>query len=169
MSSPKVTVRTYFTKNGLPALLKRLELEKSNANVTIGVHQKEGSAEKKSRDEKPARLLLVDVATFMEFGTRHVPQRSFIRANDAINYRKYRNMIEEIKDKIIFGNMKMSVGLGLLGEQVLIDIRERIRSGIKPDLDPKTIAKKGSSTPLIDTGQLINGLGYYVRGVKKDE
>jgi hypothetical protein len=165
----KTTVRTIWKKNTLPAMLKRLELEKSNANVTIGVHGQEGSAEKKSRDEGPAKLLLVDVATFMEFGTVNVPQRSFIRANDALNYRKYRKVIEEIKDKILFDNMKMSTGLGLLGELILRDIRTRIRSGIKPDLQPETIKAKGSSLPLVDTGQLINGLTYYVRGVKKNE
>lgn len=169
MAGGSVKVRTFFKKNTLPAMMKRLELEKSNANVTIGVHQQEGSAEKKSRDEKPAKLLLVDVATFMEFGTKNVPQRSFIRANDALNYRKYRNMIEEIKDKIIFEKWTMTKGLGVLGEQILSDIRQRIRAGIKPALDPKTIEAKGSSTPLIDTGQLINGLTYHVRGVKKNE
>ncbi len=162
----KVSVRTFFKKNNLPALIKRLELEKSKAFVTIGIHEGEGSSEKKSNDNEPAKLLLIDVANFHEFGTATIPQRSFIRANDKLNFNKYVKIIREIKDKVIFENMTMKTGLSLLGEQIRLDVQARIRSGIKPALLPATIRRKGSSVPLIDTGQLVNGITYKVGGVK---
>lgn len=165
--SGKATVRTFFKRNTLPALVKRLELEKSGAAVTIGIHEQEGSAEKKTDDGKPARLLLVEVATFHEFGTQNIPQRSFIRGNDFSNQKKYRKMIEEIKDKIIFDGWTSDKGLGLLGEQVRLDIQARIRTGIEPALKDATINRKGSSKPLIDTGQLVSGITYFVKGTKK--
>jgi hypothetical protein len=162
----KMSVRTFFKKNELPALMKRLDLEKNKSFVTIGIHEGEGSVDKKTSDNEDSKLLLIDVANFHEFGTPTVPQRSFIRANDKINYQKYKKMIAEIKDKVIFEKMSMIQGLGLLGEQIRLDIQARIRSGIKPALLTATIRRKGSSVPLIDTGQLVNGITYKVGGTK---
>lgn len=163
----KFNVRTFFKKNSLPSLIKRLEIAKSGMNVTIGVHEKEGSVKKESDGATKEPLKLVEVATFHEFGTENITQRSFIRANDADNYRKYKQMIAEIKDKIIFNEFGIAQGLGLLGEAIRADIQRKIRSGISPALKPSTIARKGSSTPLIDTGQLINGITYKVNEGKK--
>lgn len=164
--SGKVSVRTFWKKNTLPALVKRLELEQSNAAVTIGIHEDDGSREKTSKDDSPARLLLIDVATFHEFGTKNIPQRSFIRGNDHNNNRTYRAIIEELKDKIIFGTMKPAQALGLLGEKIRADIQSGIRKGLKPALEEGTVKSKGSSIPLVDTGQLINGITYQVKGAK---
>lgn len=159
-------VKTFFKKNSLPAIVKRLQLSESKASVTIGIHEDVGSQEKKSNDDSPAKLLLVEVATFHEYGTEFIPQRSFIRSNDHVNKQKYRGMVSEIKDKVIFEGWTMAKGLAVLGEQIRADIQKRIRDGIKPELDPKTIERKGSSKPLIDTGQLVNGITYQVKGTK---
>ncbi|WP_448510324.1 hypothetical protein [Immundisolibacter sp.] len=159
----KVLVQTYFKKDLMPQLKKRLEIAGSQSFVTIGVHEKEGSSNKKNSD---GQLKVIDVATFHEFGTTTIPERSFIRANDKENFQKYKNMIREIKDKIIFENMTIKQGLGLLGEQIRADIQAKIRSGIAPELEESTIRRKGSSIPLIDTGQLINSIIYKIGGGK---
>ncbi len=39
----------------------------------------------------------------------------------------------------------------------------KIQRGIDPALKDATIAKKGSSTPLIETGQLINSIDFEVK------
>lgn len=152
------TSKTIWKKNDLPSIIRRLNVENSGASVTIGVHESKGSEIKKGAD----KLLLVDVATFHEFGTKDVPERSFIRSNDANNKAKYKTIIAELKDKIIFKGMNISTALGLLGEKIKLDIQSGIRKGLKPELKEKTIATKGSSTPLVDTGQLINGITYQV-------
>lgn len=169
--SGKVNVRSFWKKNSLPSLMKRLELENSKANVTIGIQATEAGDKKDSSENGVITTALnapklIDVATFHEFGTANIPQRSFIRSNDHNNYQKYRSMIEEIKDKIIFEGMKPFVGLGLLGEEIRKDIQAGINKGLKPELDEKTIKAKGSSKPLVDTGQLINAITYVVKGAK---
>lgn len=42
-------------------------------------------------------------------------------------------------------------------------ILEKIRSHIPPPLKPETVRRKGSSTPLIDTGQLIGSITHQIR------
>ena len=156
----------------MPALVKRIELQESGAYVNIGI-QEEAAKDKKTVkidgiESTPMNALkLVDVATFHEFGTATIPQRSFIRSNDHNNYKTYKKLIEELKDKIIFGEMKPAIALGLLGEKIRLDIQASIRKGLKPDIKKATKDAKGSSTPLVDTGQLINGITYVVKGVKE--
>lgn len=53
--------------------------------------------------------------------------------------------------------------LGLLGEFVSSEIRNTIQQGLEPPNSEKTIERKGSSKPLIDSGRLINSYTYDVR------
>ncbi|MCX8207429.1 MAG: hypothetical protein N3G75_06315 [Methanothrix sp.] len=50
--------------------------------------------------------------------------------------------------------------IGVLLENAII---ERIRAHIPPPLKPETVRRKGSSTPLIDTGQLIGSITHQIR------
>jgi hypothetical protein len=54
-----------------------------------------------------------------------------------------------------------------LGQMVAGSIRERIMSGIGPQLKPETIKRKGSSVPLIDTRQLINSITSEVEVLRR--
>lgn len=153
-------LKTFVKKNTLPALIRKLKMGESGMSVTIGVQGKDAGA------KKEGGLTNVQVASYHEFGTENIPQRSFIRSNDEKNKAQYKKVIAEIKDKIIFGQMKVDQGLGLLGEKVRADIQAGIRAGIEPALSEKTIKAKGSSVPLIDTGQLIQAITYDVKGKK---
>ena len=51
----------------------------------------------------------------------------------------------------------------LLGQKYVGQIQARISAGIPPPLAESTIARKGSSVPLIDTGQLRSAVTYEVR------
>ena len=42
-------------------------------------------------------------------------------------------------------------------------VKEYIAGGVPPPNRPSTIRRKGSSTPLVDTGQLMNSITYEVR------
>ena len=101
----KFNVRTFVKKNTLPALIKRMQLEQSKSAVKIGF-QEDAKTEKKTSKVDGVEftnldaLTVVEVATFHEFGTETIPQRSFIRSNDKNNYQKYRRMIEEIKEGV---------------------------------------------------------------------
>lgn len=101
-----------------------------------------------------ADLTVADVATFNEFGTSRIPQRSFIRA-----------WVDENADfiqKTIAGQMRL-VAAGKLDAETAAErialacegsMKQRISRGIPPPNAPATIARKGSSKPLIHTGQL---------------
>jgi hypothetical protein len=51
----------------------------------------------------------------------------------------------------------------LIGMRVVGDIQDRISDGIPPPNSPITIARKGSSKPLIDSGQLRQSISFEVR------
>lgn len=154
----KIKHTTVWKKNDLPDLIKRIKNEQAGV-VSIGVQGSKGEADKKGSD---GDLTVLEVATFHEFGTINVPERSFIRSNDFRNKEKYKKIKQEVLNKFVKQQMTLKQGLGLLGLRVEADIKEGITQGIEPELRPETIARKGSSTPLIDTGQLRSSITHKV-------
>ena len=59
-------------------------------------------------------------------------------------------------------NNNMDNCLELMGVYMTNLIKERMAQGIKPSNSKITIERKGSSTPLIDSGQLRNSITYRV-------
>jgi hypothetical protein len=111
----------------------------------------------------------VEVASFHEFGTEHVPQRSFIRATVLARLREINSMYERIAKGAIEGKITLHVGYDIMGEYIRSEMQQTIRAQIPPPLKPETIDRKnrsvgggGASTPLIDTGQLINSIAFEV-------
>jgi hypothetical protein len=64
---------------------------------------------------------------------------------------------------VIEGKRTSDQVLEILGQRAVGQIQERIASGIAPANAPSTVAKKGSSTPLIDTGVLRSSITYQVK------
>lgn len=97
----------------------------------------------------------IDVAVFAEFGTSTAPERSFIRATVDREFGKYGRFMEaEIRNNIDSAP-RMRRSFGRLAELMASDMRNTIARSI--DLAPlaeSTISRKGSSKPLLDTGQL---------------
>ena len=96
-----------------------------------------------------------------EFGSEDgtIPQRSFIRAGVDNKMGQIKNLSENVSGKIIDG-MSVKTGLNLIGLEVTGIIQEYISSGNFTPNSPKTIAKKGSSKPLIDTGHLRQSIRH---------
>ena len=92
-----------------------------------------------------------------------IPERSFMRATLDANRSKYADLITRLLDRVVRGKLTTDQLLGLLGARVVADIKRRIRSRISPALKASTIRRKGSSTPLIDTGGLVNAITWAVR------
>jgi hypothetical protein len=70
---------------------------------------------------------------------------------------------------VLLGRLSEDAALGLLGTKAVGEIQKRMARGIKPDNAPSTIAAKGSSTPLIDTGRLRQSVTYAVVDTKEIE
>lgn len=106
-----------------------------------------------------------ELAAVHEFGTRdgRIPERSFIRSSMHDNRDDYVGMHAGNLRKVVRGEMQFEKSLDLLGVKAASDVQEKIRRGELEPLKPATIQRKGSSTPLIDTGHLRQSITHEVR------
>ncbi|MGT3185549.1 hypothetical protein ACVSXV_22910 [Yersinia enterocolitica] len=100
------------------------------------------------------------VAATNEFGNpaNNQPPRPFFR--NAIS--EHEAEWGEKMAALIEGGLAVDDALSTLGEIISDDIRESIRKFETPALSPVTVAKKGFSKPLIDTGNMLNSVSYEV-------
>lgn len=131
-------------------------------SVKIGVLEKSGE-HKNPNSEEP--LTVVEVATFNEFGTETIPERSFIRATVDQNFEDYVEKSKTLQNKVVMQELDVKKALSILGEQIQADIVNAINTGIEPENSPTTIAAKGSSKPLVDSGQLKQSIRYQVENI----
>jgi phage gpG-like protein len=100
-----------------------------------------------------------------EFGTMNgrVPERSFIRSTMHAQEVKIKGWCAALMKQVVELKITVPNALGKLGELLTAEMKRTIRAGIPPALKQETIDRKGSSKPLIDTGQLLNSITYEVR------
>ena len=129
-------------------------------HVAVGVLASEAS---KRVYESGADVLQVAAAN--EFGTKTIPQRSFLVMPQQLKAPEISKFIRVQLGKVLEGR-EVKKGLGLIGvfvTNVSVDAFDSGGFGKWPALDDKTIEAKGSSAPLIDTGTLKNSVTYEVR------
>ena len=129
-------------------------------HVAVGVLASEAS---KRVYESGADVLQVAAAN--EFGTKTIPQRSFLVMPQELKAPEISKFIRVQLGKVLEGR-EVKKGLGLIGvfvTNVSVDAFDSGGFGKWPALDDKTIEAKGSSAPLIDTGTLKNSVTYEVR------
>lgn len=138
---------------------KAIKEAQSKDVVKAGVLESAGSY--------PDGLHAAEVATFHEFGTRDIPQRSFLRSTERENREALFVLFQQLTMHVLLRKMTANKALGLVGEKMKGLIQKKIANG-DPNwkkLEDSTIAAKGSSKALIDTGQLRQSINYEV--VKK--
>ena len=150
--------KTTTKDTGYAKALKTFNEISKGPSVVTGVLESSGVSDKDSG------LTLVEVATFNEFGTESIPERSFIRSTADENFTKYLAKSDILKRKIILQEITIKNALGVMGQLIQSDIIAKINSGVEPANDPKTIAAKGSSKTLIDSGQMKQSIRYKVEG-----
>lgn len=139
-------------KQGLDALKHRL-VQANGRQVKVGVPEgKAGNTESS----------LADVAKWNEFGTEDIPERPAFRngiakAKTKILALNKRNLLLIAKDE-----MSVEQALDMLGALATGEIKREFVSGEFAPNAPSTIAKKGSSRPLIDSGQLRQSITWEV-------
>jgi hypothetical protein len=131
------------------------------ARITIGIHGDEGADlrqdatfEEDGALTPSSGLTVAEVAAFHEFGTRTIPQRSFIRAWFDESLAENRGLIRSQLTLAASGKISLESALARVALKCEADVKRRIRNRIPPPLATSTIARKGSSVPLISTGQL---------------
>ena len=102
------------------------------------------------------------VASVQEFGSAdgRIPERSFLRSGISDSEPQIKKLYEKMMPEVIDKDLDVSVIQSMVGELVVGRIVERISEGIDPANAPETIKRKGSSTPLIDTGHLRQSITY---------
>lgn len=112
-------------------------------------------------NEEPTHSIL-EIATMHEFGLAHIPERSFLRAWFDSQLEKNKKAMKSAATRILKGKWTADEAMKKLGSYFQGQIQKRIAAGIPPANAPRTIANKGSSTPLIDTGQLRSSITYHL-------
>lgn len=105
---------------------------------------------------------ICDIAAWNELGTVHIPARPFLRMSVDDNVAKINNFMQQQKKNLV---------KGIDAEQVLKEIgifqkdliQEKITDGDFAPNAPSTVAKKGSSKPLIDTGRMRQSVNYEIK------
>ena len=120
----------------------------------------------------PAGNPAVDKAIWNEFGTRGgasgggwggpIPERPFMRNAMRNNSKKYIEAMRSSAAKLIEGKTTLRTVMQKLGIVASGDIQKEITTLTTPANSPVTIALKGSSKPLIDTGEMRASVTFKV-------
>ena len=125
---------------------------KGKRNVAVGFPSGEVSGENLSK------------AVWQEFGTsRGIPERPFMRSSVTKNKDKYKSQMKAVAKSITSGGLTMEQAMDRLGAGAAADIQAEIVALNTPPNAPSTIARKGSSNPLIDTGAMRQSVTWKVR------
>lgn len=114
----------------------------------------------------------IQKAVWNEFGTRGgasgggwggpVPERPFMRNAIRSNRGKYKDAMKTSAAKILRGDTGLRIVLAKLGVVAQGDIQSEITSLSSPPNSPVTIALKGSSNPLIDSGEMRQAVTWKI-------
>lgn len=109
-------------------------------------------------------LTVKELAAIHEFGSEEakIPARPFMEPTMHDNRFKYRAMMWNDAKKLSKGRKNPAVALKEIGEMAADDMRELILKGNFEPLKLETIALKGHSDPLIDSGQMYDAIDYKV-------
>ena len=146
-----------ITDKQSPRYAEVMEFLKSSAKITTGVHAAEGV------QSYEGGATVLDIAEAAEFGLGQ-PMRSWLRG-------WFDEHQAELEAQIL-AQFTLAYERGLpqewAAERVALwaqaSIQRRVRNGIDPPNAPETIKRKGSSTPLIDTGLFRSAIVSYVAG-----
>jgi len=146
--------------------IRRAVERAGNAHVKVGVLSTKGGNEQ----AESGNISMIELAAIHEFGSpaAGIPQRSFIRSTFKVHKTKeLEAFTRRLALEIINKDTPIEAALGKLGIWAVAQVKNTIKG--KQTLGPEdqankpsTIAKKGSSTPLVDTGRLINAIASEV-------
>jgi hypothetical protein len=136
--------------------IKREVMKMKHASARIGVLQsapayKDGTSQ-------------AEVAFHNEFGTKDIPERSFIRATADEQRSRYTRVLKGEADKIMTGKSTVKLSLEKVGLLAQGHVRKKIKNLKTPPNAPATIKAKRSSNPLIDTSTMLKSIDYEVKG-----
>lgn len=159
MSASTTVRRKAFRRNGgLEGHAKRIldAAKRKNAHVKVGLPRGSGAY--------PDGTSVIMVGIIHEFGSADgtIPMRSFLRAGIAESDGEIRKLIRKVARAAMDGKIEERQALELLGTRAQSIVQQKIVAGPFEANAPSTVARKGSSSPLIDTGLLRQSITYQV-------
>lgn len=157
----KVRATVQETGDGL-ARLRKVEADlRRDAFVKVGViDEGEGAADR-------GGITNAELAAIHEFGTAdgRIPARPFVTLTVDGKREEIKDTARALVLRMVEGKLDLARALGLLGAKVAADMKATIKQGdqLAPNA-PSTVAGKGSSRPLVDTGQMVNSITWKVEG-----
>jgi hypothetical protein len=135
----------------LNKLLKNLK----NVSVNVGVLTGSGKHD-------DSQMSVAEVGFIHEFGTVTISERSFIREPINSNSKDIKTLTGKQYKKVLNGEITAEKGIGLVGAFTVGVIQKSFTSNNWKANSDATIANKGSSKPLIDTGQLRQSIAWEI-------
>lgn len=111
-------------------------------------------------------ISMAELAAIHLFGapSKNIPARDFLRAPLEAAKSEQIRITTMVAKSITHTGMSIEKGLDVIGIWGEATIKAAMRSGdIKPSNAPSTVARKGSSTPLVDTGELHDAISHKVK------
>lgn len=139
----------------LRAKLKKLGMK--DAHVQVGILGDAGMHH--------SGFSMIELAAVHEFGSRdgRIPERSFLRSTFRDRKEDLTKFLTKIAKQIIADKLSPEDALGQLGLWGAAQVKNQItKQDIPPPLSARTIQRKGSTKPLVDTGQLVNSISWKV-------
>lgn len=91
-----------------------------------------------------------------------IPERAFLRNGYDEGKQEVVEGAEAILSEVLAGNLSPEFFLGQIGQWMVSHIRDYATALDAPANHPFTVERKGSSNPLVDTGDMIGSISYEV-------
>ena len=126
--------------------------------VKAGILAKDGS------NNHSEGITVFQIGMIHEFGApeKNIPRRSFIRVPIENNIKEITKLIENNHKLVSENSMSAKVALDRIGLKAQNTIKKSFRDNDWKANSRATVKRKGSSRPLIDTGQLVGSISYIV-------
>ena len=103
----------------------------------------------------------VDIATWNEYGTGHIPSRPFIRISADTNKAAWEKLAQQCVNNVIDGDSPRDAAQ-VVGHRMVEDIRKVFGSSELKANAPSTIAKKGRNEPLVYSGEMRRRVNFRI-------
>lgn len=149
-------VRIISRNNNIPRVIQSLK-DLKKYDIEVGVFSSTGAE----------YVIIAGVQEFgitirKERGSIVIPERSFLRSTFDDKNNEWFTFLKKQMEHVINGRINAQILCERLGAKMVGDIQEKLTDINSPPNAPATIAKKGSSNPLIDTGGLRQRITYKV-------
>jgi len=142
---------------GYQHLLKSFS-DMKDVGVYVGIREDKGAVKPEGSDATVA-----EYATYNEFGTRTIPERSFLRSWEQANRAEAVKRMGEAAGKVIDGAQTVYRAFGLVGAWAVRGVQRNIWAIDTPPNAPSTRERKKSSNPLIDKDRMRGSIEYEVK------